>query len=159
MKELNELHQLCISKKISVATVESCTGGNISAAITSLPGSSSYFKGSIVAYSNEIKSNICDLPKDIIYDFSEVSYQAVEILAKNVLKKFDVDLSVATSGFSGPDGGNSFDPVGTIYIAVAIKNKVVSQRFSFKGNRKEITTYSVKSSLQMIINQLKKINN
>lgn len=153
----NELKRLCILHNISIAVMESCTGGNIASEITSVPGSSSYFKGGIVAYQNEAKINILGLSEELVSDYSEVSSHSVKEMAVNVLNMFNVDFSIATSGYAGPEGGTDLNPVGTVFVAIAYKDGVMADRFSFSGNRKSITGQAVQSAFELLLSEIKKI--
>lgn len=120
-------------KTLSIA--ESCTGGYISQLITSIPGSSAYFKGSIVAYSNEIKENILNVSKSNIDIYGAVSKQVVEEMATGIRRIYNTDYSIATSGISGPAGGSIEKPVGTTWIAIADKDGVISMKYTFGDHR------------------------
>ena len=120
-------------KTLSIA--ESCTGGYISQLITSIPGSSAYFKGSIVAYSNEIKENILNVSKSNIDIYGAVSKQVVEEMVTGIRRIYNTDYSIATSGISGPAGGSIEKPVGTTWIAIADKNGVISMKYTFGDHR------------------------
>lgn len=122
-------------KSKTLATAESCTGGNIAHQITSVSGSSAYFKGTIVAYSNEIKEKVLHVPTEILEKHGAVSQEVVEIMAKEVRKLMNVDFSIATSGIAGPSGGTSKKSVGTIWIAVSSEEKTISQMFNYGTNR------------------------
>jgi len=122
-------------KNITLATAESCTGGYIAHLITSISGSSNYFKGSIVSYANEIKTNELKVLQGDIDRFGAVSQQVVEQMAMGVLNKMDTDYAVSTSGVAGPLGGSDEKPVGTVWIAVASKNGVISKKFLFGNDR------------------------
>jgi len=119
----------------TLATAESCTGGNIAHKITSVAGSSAYFKGSIVAYSNEIKEKVLHVPTEILEKHGAVSQEVVEIMAKEVRKLMNADFSIATSGIAGPSGGTTEKPVGTIWIAVSSEEKTLSQMYTYGTNR------------------------
>ncbi len=119
----------------TISTAESCTGGNIAQLLTSVPGSSLYFTGSVVAYSNEIKQNILKVPENDIIKHGAVSKQVVEKMATGIMKLYNTDYSIATSGIAGPDGGTNEKPVGTTWIAVCSNNKVISESFLFGDNR------------------------
>jgi nicotinamide-nucleotide amidase len=119
----------------TIATAESCTGGKIASMITSVPGSSQYFKGSIVAYSNEIKTNFLNISAELINSNGAVSQPVVEAMARHILELFHTDYAIAISGIAGPDGGTSQKPVGTAWIAVASKNQVMAKKFTFNDNR------------------------
>jgi len=145
--------ELLIEKQATVATAESCTGGYIAHLLTSIPGSSAYFKGSIVAYSNEIKIKSLNVPSNVIIQYGAVSQEVVETMAKEVLKKFCTDFAIAVSGIAGPNGGSDEKPVGTTWIAVASKNVIRSQKFIFTSDRlRNIERASISA-----LNMLKKI--
>ena len=127
--------KLLLTKGITLSIAESCTGGYISHLITSISGSSAYFKGSIIAYSNEIKENILNISKSNLEAYGAVSKQVVEEMAIHVRELFDTDFSIATSGIAGPTGGSQEKPVGTIWIAIADKNGVISLKYVFGDDR------------------------
>jgi len=134
----------------TIAIAESCTGGYISHLITKVPGSSDYLKGSVVSYANEIKIRILGVEHKSISENGAVSQQVVEQMAANVLKKFDVDYSIATSGIAGPTGGSVEKPVGTVWIAVASKDKVVSQMYLMGNNRERTIERTSLTALMML---------
>ncbi len=121
----------------TLCTAESCTGGNIARQITSISGSSVYFKGSLIAYSNEAKEEILKINKQTMIDHGAVSQQTVEEMAKAALNMFQTDYAIAVSGIAGPDGGSSEKPVGTTWIAVASRDKIESKKYVF-GQRRDI---------------------
>lgn len=126
---------LLLDKKASVSTAESCTGGNMAHMLTSMAGSSAYFKGSVVAYSNEIKAKVLGVNANDLEEFGAVSKQVVEQMATGVCKAMGTDYAISTSGIAGPDGGTEEKPVGTVWIAVASADKVVSEKFVFSKER------------------------
>lgn len=125
------------SEGFSVATAESCTGGAIAAKLTSVPGSSHYFKGSVVAYSNTVKNQLLHVPANIISDHGAVSEEVVCAMIKGALKLFQTDYALAVSGIAGPDGGTAEKPVGTTWIAVGNKDQIITQKFLF-GTKREV---------------------
>ncbi|MFO7616339.1 MAG: competence/damage-inducible protein A [Bacteroidales bacterium] len=125
---------------LTVATAESCTGGSLARLITRVPGSSDYFKGSIVAYANEIKSRFLNVPEDMLSRFGAVSREVVERMAAEIRLLFAVDYSVAISGIAGPAGGTPLKPVGTTWIAVAGPNGVESACYQM-GEHRERTMH------------------
>ncbi len=126
---------LLLDHKKTVSTAESCTGGNMAHMLTAMAGSSAYFKGSIVAYSNEVKANVLGVKTDSLEDFGAVSQQVVEQMATGACKAVGTDYAIATSGIAGPDGGTDEKPVGTVWIAVASADKVISEKFVFSKER------------------------
>lgn len=129
------LGKLLLNKKASISSAESCTGGNIARLITSIPGSSSYFKGSIIAYSNEIKIKLLNVNPSDIDKFGAVSEEVVTQMALGVRKALNTDYSISTSGIAGPDGGTAEKPVGTVWIAVAGPEGVIAKKYVFSHDR------------------------
>ena len=137
-------------KNMTVSVAESCTGGNISHFFTSNPGSSTYFKGGIVAYSNEIKSKILGIDPQFIARKGAVSKEVVEAMAVSANQLFNTDFSIATSGIAGPDGGTPEKPVGTVWIAVAGAGLVVSKVYNFGDNRERTIIRASQTGLNML---------
>jgi nicotinamide-nucleotide amidase len=119
----------------TLAVAESCTGGKISNLITSVPGCSKYFVGSVTAYSNNIKEQILNIKKESIIRHGAVSREVAEQMARGIRKLFGTDYSIATTGIAGPDGGTADKPVGTTWIAVSSELKTISEKFLFGDNR------------------------
>jgi nicotinamide-nucleotide amidase len=124
------------NKKRTLCTAESCTGGNIAHMITSVPGSSNYYKGSVIAYDNLIKIQLLGIKKDIIVKNGAVSEQVVKGMAEGARKLLKTDWAVATTGIAGPDGGTVEKPVGTVWIAVASESGTVAEKHTFGTDRK-----------------------
>ena len=127
--------QLLREKGMTVSTAESCTGGNIAHLITSIAGSSDYFKGSVVAYSNEIKERILGVPHQILVDYGAVSEQTVIAMAEGIRSRFSTDYAIAVSGIAGPGGGTDEKPVGTTWIAVATPMETIAKKFLLGDHR------------------------
>lgn len=127
--------KLLKKKKQTICTAESCTGGRIANMITSVPGSSSYFKGSVIAYDNSVKIQLLGVKKEIIDVNGAVSEQVIIQMAEGIRKLFKTDFSVATSGIAGPDGGTEQKPVGTVWIAVASEKETVTLKHVFGNDR------------------------
>jgi nicotinamide-nucleotide amidase len=145
-------------KKATLSIAESCTGGNLSRRITSVPGSSAYFTGSVVAYSNDIKLNVLKINPKSLEDHGSVSREVVEDMAAGVREYFKTDYSIATSGIAGPDGGTAEKPVGLVWIAVASKEKLLSRKFLFGGNRERNIERASLAGLNMLRKVLLKAN-
>ena len=158
MSVIKQLQDLCLLRNISIAVAESCTTGLVASNITSISGSSKYFRGGIIAYQNEIKIKILGISKDLIAEKTEVSAEVTEKMAYNTLLHFDVDFSIATSGYSGPSGGTSINPVGTVFIAVANHSNTVVKRYSFTGDRQRITKQATKEAILLLLSEIKNIN-
>lgn len=143
-------------RQLTIVTAESCTGGWIAEAITAIPGSSKWFSQGWVTYSNESKTSALDVPAELIVKYGAVSEQVVIAMASHALYKSDADIAVATSGVAGPDGGTEYNPVGTVWIAIAVKNfPVLAERLQLNGDRTEIRAQAVEYVLQKVLNQLK----
>lgn len=127
--------KLLNARGATMCTAESCTGGEIAHLITSVPGSSAWYMGSVVAYANEVKTRMLGVPEDIISRHGAVSREVVCSMASGSRKIFGTDYSVATSGIAGPDGGSDEKPVGTVWIAVDSASGVVAQKFVFGTER------------------------
>jgi PncC family amidohydrolase len=155
MNPFQQLHDLCVEKKVSIATAESCTAGLLAAKITSIPGASSFFKGGIIAYQNDVKINLLGVSKSVIKEKTEVCAEVVQQMAQGVRNKFSADFSVATSGYAGPTGGSELNPIGTVFIAISSKEKTISKRFVFVGDRESIVSQSVISGAEFLVEVLK----
>ncbi len=142
--------RLLQEKKATLSVGESCTGGNLSRRITSIPGSSTYFAGSVVAYSNEIKLNVLNVNPKSLTDHGAVSREVAEEMATGVRVHFNTDYSISTTGIAGPEGGTDEKPVGLVWIAVASKGKVISHRFLFGGNRERNIERASLAGLNML---------
>lgn len=129
------LGRMLVERGSSLAVAESCTGGSIAQFLTSNAGSSAYFKGGVVAYSNEIKHKLLNVPNKLIDEFGAVSKQVAEAMAVGARQMLNADFSVATTGIAGPDGGSAEKLVGTVWIAVAGPSEVISKMYNFKHNR------------------------
>jgi nicotinamide-nucleotide amidase len=141
--------------RLTVGTAESCTGGAVAALLTSVPGSSAYYLGSIVSYANEVKRNLLGVSEDDLNRHGAVSRPVVEQMAKGALMALGCDYAVATSGIAGPDGGTAEKPVGTIWIAVACRAaEVVSREYRFTARREENIQRAVNMSLLMLLEAL-----
>jgi nicotinamide-nucleotide amidase len=122
-------------KRYTVSTAESCTGGNIARMITSIPGSSDYFTGSVIAYDNKVKVVVLGVNETTIKEFGAVSKEVVVEMAEGARKLFNTDFAVATSGIAGPEGGSLEKPAGTVWIAVASGNKTTAVKEVFGYDR------------------------
>ncbi|NLF41158.1 MAG: CinA family protein, partial [Bacteroidales bacterium] len=127
--------KLLIERKAWVATAESCTGGYIAHRLTSVPGSSAYFIGSVIAYSNEIKEKLLGVSPELLISQGAVSGQVVSKMAENCRKVLNADYAISVSGIAGPGGATADKPVGTVWVAVAGPEKTVQKLFLFGDNR------------------------
>lgn len=144
----------------TLSTAESCTGGMISSLITSVPGSSEYFLGSVTSYANEVKENVLGVPAEIIAEHGAVSSECVAAMAEGVRRITSSDYSVATSGIAGPGGGSEEKPVGTVWIGVSSDNGTETFRLKFNSDRKRNIERFSSSALHILLNKIKKeLNN
>lgn len=148
--------KLLSDKAKTLGTAESCTGGNIAHLITSHAGSSAYFKGSIVAYSNEVKENVLQVNGADLEKYGAVSQEVVEQMAGGAQKLLNTDYAIATSGIAGPDGGTEEKPVGTVWIAVAGPEEVISHKFDLYKNRERNIRVASLNALNMLRKILEK---
>jgi len=142
--------RLLLEKKCTLSTAESCTGGQIAALITSVAGSSAYFKGSVVAYHNQIKSDILHVNNSNITKYGAVSQQVVEEMAMGAIELLKTDYAISVSGIAGPSGGTQEKPVGTTWIAVSDGKNTISQQFTFGEHRGRNITRASLMALNML---------
>lgn len=135
---------------LTVSTAESCTGGNIARLITSVPGSSDYFEGSVIAYSNRLKREKLGIPVEILDRYGAVSQQVAERMAGGVTGELGADCGIASSGVAGPGGGTDEKPVGTVWMAVSYLGSVESRKFQFGGSRERIIEQASLMGLAMM---------
>jgi nicotinamide-nucleotide amidase len=133
----------------SISTAESCTVGYLAHMITSIAGSSDYFKGSVISYANEIKSEQLDIDPEIIEKHGAVSEEVVKLMAENVRKKLKTDVGLATSGVAGPGGGSEEKPVGTVWLAYADGNQTVAKKMQFTKDRMLNIQFSALAALNL----------
>ena len=138
--EEDDTLQECIGRILTasgmtVSAAESCTGGTIAALLTSVPGSSAYFLGSVTSYANSVKTGVLGVPEEIIKEYGAVSSECVAAMAEGVRKITRSDFSVATSGIAGPGGGSDTKPVGTVWIGVCSPKETKTYKMVFKGDR------------------------
>jgi nicotinamide-nucleotide amidase len=142
--------QILVSNGFTLSTAESCTGGKIAHIITTVPGCSAYYKGGIVAYSNDLKINLLQVNEGLLLKNGAVSKEVVESMAQNACRIFMSDFSVSTSGIAGPTGGSPSKPLGTTWIAVASRTGVHSEKFNFGDNRERNIIRATITALNML---------
>ncbi len=149
--------ELLIENNLTVSTAESCTGGLLGNLLTDIPGSSDYYSGGVVSYTNESKTRLLGVEKSLFEEVGAVSDEVVRQMAAGIRQSSSSDIGVGISGIAGPGGGTEGKPVGTVYIGVDYINHVYSYRYNFHGTRKEIKLASAKYALDIIRNLI--INN
>ena len=155
MKLEEEVGELLKSKNLSLSTAESCTGGGVAALVTSVPGSSEYFNGGIVAYSNEVKISLLHVSAETLERHGAVSQETLIEMVKGAMKALKTDCAVATSGIAGPGGGTSEKPVGTVWIAAAYKNEIVTFKQEGDDGRARNVQNAIQNALKMLHTCLK----
>lgn len=144
------LGELLRERGLTMASAESCTGGNIARMITSVPGSSSYYSGSVIAYENRIKSEILGVDSKVITEKGAVSREVVEQMASGVRAVLGTDTAISTSGIAGPDGGTDDKPVGTTWICVQYREESFAKLYRFGGTRERIIDQASNTALQLL---------
>ncbi|MCX6284670.1 MAG: nicotinamide-nucleotide amidohydrolase family protein, partial [Bacteroidetes bacterium] len=142
--------KLLKEKNCSLGTAESCTGGYIAHLLTSIPGSSAYFKGSIIAYDNNVKEQMLGIMPETIEEFGAVSEEVVTEMAIGAQSHLNVDYVIAVSGIAGPDGGTADKPVGTTWIAIATPDEVFAKQFLFSNSRDRNIRRAALQALNML---------
>ncbi len=138
------------TKKLSLAVAESCTGGMLGGTLTTVPGSSDYFKGGIISYDGEIKEKLLGVPHTLLTRFGEVSEPVAKAMAEGVRKKCNSDIGLSITGIAGPAGGSKEKPVGLVYIGLADAGKTLVQKHYFHNGRQAIRLRSVRRALNML---------
>lgn len=155
MSLLEDLAQICLDKHYKVVTAESCTGGLVAAAITSLAGSSQWFERGYVTYSNEAKHQDLGVPLELIEQYGAVSREVAYAMARGAKEKTPAQLSIAITGIAGPEGGSTDKPVGTVWFAWGLADgSIQTERALFTGDRQSVRTQAVNFSLSRLLNHL-----
>lgn len=141
---------MLLEQGATVSFAESCTGGNIAHRMTSVPGSSRYFEGGIVAYSYDIKETNLGISHELLLEFGAVSKEIVEAMAVSVRERMNTTYSIAVSGIAGPGGGMPNKPVGTVWIAASSENEVKSKMFHFRGDRQKVIRHTTSMALEFL---------
>lgn len=149
-----QISKILTAEKKFLAVAESCTGGALAAEFTTHPGASKCFKGGIVSYATQTKIELLQVKKELIEDYSVVSAEVAEAMAKNARKLFKADYALSTTGNAGPKKGESDAEVGTVYIALATPEKVISKKFIFGNHRDQVVKKSVYKSFEMILREI-----
>jgi len=150
-----EIVEICTERGLKISTAESCTGGMISAAITSVSGSSAVIELGICSYSNRIKREILGVTEDTLGRFSEYSIECAEEMARGAIRVSGADFAVATSGVAGPAGGTEENPVGTVYICAADRTTFTSERCIFENKGRDyIRAAAAEKALKMLLGKI-----
>ena len=146
---------LLTERELTVSCAESCTGGNIAHRITQVAGSSAYFLGSVVSYSNDVKAKVLGVSRSDLDRYGAVSRQVAIQMARGAAKLMQTDCAIATTGIAGPDGGTKFKPVGTVWIAVKYGDTEVAELIQFHGNRENVIESATNHGMVMLIKLLR----
>lgn len=138
-----------------LAVAESCTGGGLAAAITDLPGVSTFFEGGIVSYSNDVKEALLGVPAGVLARHGAVSEPTARAMAEGVRQRIRADVGVGITGVAGPDGGTPNKPVGLVHLAVATPHGTRSRHDFWAGDRRNVRASSVQAALSLILEALK----
>ena len=152
MNQNKKLILLLKRKKLKLAIAESCTGGKLASAITSVSGASKVFSMGLVTYSNEAKNSILKVPKRILKKHGAVSVQCCLAMVNNLSKISKANICISITGIAGPKGGSKLKPVGLVFIGIKIRKKITINRYNFKNNgRKFIQNKTVQEALKLLI--------
>jgi len=151
------LKDLCCSKNITVSVAESCTGGMLGELLTTVPGSSSFFKGGVLSYSNEIKEKILHVPSELLKSYGAVSSEVAKAMAEGVLQITGSNIGVSITGIAGPDGGSEEKPVGTVFLGIADSTGAETKKISFPSSRDRIRRYSSFVAMDLIRRKITQI--
>lgn len=149
-------HDILKNTVFSISTAESCTGGNIAHEITLISGSSNYFFGSVVCYSNSIKENILNVSPLDIEKFGVVSETIAKQMALGVRNLMKTNYALSTTGIAGPSGGTEKIPVGTVWIGWSSEKCNTAHKFEFSGDRKSVINQATQEAFKLLIKELKK---
>jgi len=148
------LQGLCLGRGVTVALAESCTGGLVADAITDVAGSSGYFAGGVVSYSNEAKESLLGVPGPVLEAHGAVSAQVARAMAEGARARFAATVAASVTGIAGPDGGSEAKPVGLTYVAVADADGVDVRRHSWAGDRASNKVSSAAAVLELLLERL-----
>jgi nicotinamide-nucleotide amidase len=154
MEVLNKVSDELKKKHLTLATAESCTGGLLAHLLTNISGSSEYFDRGIISYSNESKTELLDVPENLLKKYGAVSEQVAAAMAEGIRTHAGVDIGVSTTGIAGPTGGTKDKPVGLVYIGIATRESVVVKRFLFSGDRPQNKEQACDAALTFLLETL-----
>ena len=138
-------------RNLTLATAESCTGGGLSHLLTDIPGASAFFIGGVIAYHNDVKLQLLDVPRETLTHHGAVSSQTAIAMAEGGRSRFKTDFCVSITGIAGPSGGSAEKPVGLIYIAVAGRQQTRVEEHRFPGDRSQVREGAITTALRMIL--------
>jgi nicotinamide-nucleotide amidase len=148
-QRLNDL--LADQTAITLATAESCTGGHVAARITNIAGSSAYFHGGVISYTNEIKAQMLDVPQTILQNPGAVSEECARAMAEGARNRLQATIAVSITGIAGPGGGTDRKPVGLVYIGIATPEETDVECHQFSGDRAAVMDAAATRALEMLV--------
>lgn len=151
----NQLAQTLIESQLTVSTAESCTGGLLSHVLTSVSGSSHYFTGGVIAYSNDIKEKVLSVPKATLVNHGAVCQNTALAMANGIRQKFHTDIGLSTTGIAGPTGGTPEKPIGLVWIGISTSEDTVAYENYFSGERDAIKHQTVSVVLSILLGLIK----
>lgn len=154
MSVLHRIATLLLEKKATLSVAESCTGGLVSHLLTNVPGSSDWYVGGVISYSNELKQGLLGVKVETLAEVGAVSAPVAKQMAVGARQAFDTTYAVSITGIAGPGGGTRAKPVGLTYIAVASPDKLVARRFAWHGTREANKQSSAETALTMLLEAL-----
>ena len=153
MATAEKLVNVLTEKKLTCATAESCTGGGVGYAITSVSGASAVFWGGVISYDNSVKHGSLGVPVEILKTKGAVSPECASAMADGVRQRMGTDLAVSTTGIAGPGGGTTEKPVGLVWFGVASKADVRAEKMIFSGDRDAVRSSAIEHALQLLLKE------
>ncbi|NAY93286.1 competence/damage-inducible protein A [Muricauda sp. JGD-17] len=150
----NQIAKLLTQKNRTLATAESFTGGRIAEQLTSIPGASKYFKGSVVSYATETKTKLLGVPEEVIAKHSVVSEAVAMAMAKNARQILDTDFAIAATGNAGPTKGDSDEEIGSVFLAISTPERTFAEHFAMGNHRERIVQKSVNKALELLVKEI-----
>ena len=152
MTTAEKLIKVLTEKKMTCATAESCTGGGVGYAITTVPGSSSAFWGGIVSYDNSVKQDVLGVPEEVLSTKGAVSSECAAAMAEGARRLLKTDLAVSITGIAGPGGGSAEKPVGLVWFGLASKSGIAAEKKIFTGDREAVRSAAIEHALNLLLN-------
>ena len=153
-----QIGDILYASGLTIGTAESCTGGRISEAIIAIPGSSDYYKGGIVAYTDEVKERILGVPHEILEEYTAVSEEVARQMVLGTINTIDVDFAIASTGYAGPGGGTKDNPVGTIWLAYGHKEEVRTFKLTEDFGRDINLAIATNKAIRLMLDFLKDLD-
>lgn len=155
LQQAGKVIQNSFDKKLKITTAESCTGGLVAAALTSISGSSAVFERGFITYANEAKIVALNVPENILKTHGAVSAETAMAMAAGALKNAKADIAVSVTGIAGPGGGSPEKPVGLVFMALATRKGTEARRFQFEGDRAEVRRQATIKALSFLLSATK----